>query len=379
MESSLETDDLSADPTTPIHIELPSSSRNSTREPKRQLRIVDPIRGALSPEQLCGNLSFNSYNDQACYIREVFPFLCEGGDEFNAEKPLSFSNLDLRLKQSISVPSPIAELGVVEMKKRADVDGVLGPPVVRMDCGRSLGYFVYSKDKLDIEGRSNFSTSCANTALSKGKWMYEVLLLSRGIMQLGWASPDSFSKFNASEGVGDTPNSFAFDGKRTKKWNKGQTDYGEEWNVGDVIGCCIDLDVGEISYYRNGTSLGVAFKNVKTGTGYMYFPAVSLSYEEHVRINFGDRPFNYKVDGFEPIQSFPGEELTSVDQYLGCIDNILKLHLNSAKESNLYFSQLCMAHIFDKIGHLFTNPYVIHCLVVPFLTEKCQLPAGQVL
>ncbi|KAL5255108.1 hypothetical protein ACHWQZ_G014520 [Mnemiopsis leidyi] len=382
MDSSLESDELSGDLSASRHIEIPSSSRSSTRESKRQLRIVEStetIRSTLSPE-LCSSLSFgplSSTHDQTCFLQEVFPFLyMQSEDEFNSEKPLNFNSLDLRLKQSISIPSSADQYkdNIIDMKKRAEVDGVLGPAVVRMDPGRSMGYFVYSQDKLDIEGKSNFSTCCANTALTKGKWMYEVLLLSRGIMQLGWTTPSSFANFTTQEGVGDTENSFAFDGKRIKKWNKGAIDYGEEWNVGDVIGCCIDLDIGEVSYYRNGVSLGVAFSNVKTGTNYAYFPAVSLSFEEHIRINFGDRPFNYKIEGFEPIQSYPAEELYCVDKYLVSINNILKIHLNSAKQTNLYFNQISMAHIFDKVGHLLGNPYIIHSLIVPFITEKCQLP-----
>ena len=39
--------------------------------------------------------------------------------------------------------------------------------------------------------------------------------------------------------------------------------YGVAWSSGDIIGSCIDLDRGEISFYRNGVSLGVAFRNVR--------------------------------------------------------------------------------------------------------------------
>ena len=46
------------------------------------------------------------------------------------------------------------------------------------------------------------------------------------------------------------PDSYAYDGKRQKVWNKGSRKYGEAWMVGDVIGCCLDLDAGTISYYR---------------------------------------------------------------------------------------------------------------------------------
>ena len=54
------------------------------------------------------------------------------------------------------------------------------------------------------------------------------------------------------------------DGKRVRKWNVRSQVYGEAWSSGDIIGSCIDLDRGEISFYRNGVSLGVAFRNVRT-------------------------------------------------------------------------------------------------------------------
>jgi Kip1 ubiquitination-promoting complex protein 1 len=63
-----------------------------------------------------------------------------------------------------------------------------------------------------------------------------------------------------------------------------------------VIGCCIDLDGGQISFYRNGVSLGVAFGNVRCGenaVGLAYFPAVSLSYGERCCLNFGSRPLSF--------------------------------------------------------------------------------------
>lgn len=41
--------------------------------------------------------------------------------------------------------------------------------------------------------------------------------------------------------------------------------YGEYWQIGDVIGCYIDLAKREISFARNGKSLGVAFTNIPVG------------------------------------------------------------------------------------------------------------------
>ena len=47
--------------------------------------------------------------------------------------------------------------------------------------------------------------------------MYEVTLGTGGIMQLGWAT--HACQFSNEEGVGDSPDSYAFDGKRVRKWN----------------------------------------------------------------------------------------------------------------------------------------------------------------
>ena len=47
------------------------------------------------------------------------------------------------------------------------------------------------------------------------------------------------------------------------------------------------------SLFRNGKCLGEAFNSVRTGPGYAYFPAVSLSMSENVRANFGATPLRY--------------------------------------------------------------------------------------
>jgi len=39
--------------------------------------------------------------------------------------------------------------------------------------------------------------------------------------------------------------------------------------------------------------MGIAFENICIGTGIAYFPAVSLSQGESVRLNFGSTPFMY--------------------------------------------------------------------------------------
>ncbi|GMH14941.1 hypothetical protein Nepgr_016782 [Nepenthes gracilis] len=155
-----------------------------------------------------------------------------------------------------------------------------------------------------LESLTIFSSVRANACVWKGKWMYEVILVTAGIQQLGWATLSC--PFTDRMGVGDAEDSYAFDGKRERKWNEKDEGYGQPWVVGDVIGCCIDLDEDRILFYRNGISLGVAFGSVrKMGPGKGYFPAISLSHGEKCDLNFGSRPFKYPIAGFFPLQGPP--------------------------------------------------------------------------
>jgi hypothetical protein len=48
--------------------------------------------------------------------------------------------------------------------------------------------------------------------MGTGKWYYEVVLLSDGLMQIGWIDSAFESDAMQGQGVGDHANSWAFDG-----------------------------------------------------------------------------------------------------------------------------------------------------------------------
>ena len=133
-----------------------------------------------------------------------------------------------------------------------------------------------------------------------GRWIYVCVLETAGVMQLGWATIDCM--FTNEHGVGDSRDSYAYDGQRKKLWNEGSVDYGEQWVVGDVVGFGLDLDAGTIEIFRNGRSLGVALSCVRAGPGCAYFPAVSLSYGERIRLNFGSTPLLFPQSTYLPVQ-----------------------------------------------------------------------------
>lgn len=74
-----------------------------------------------------------------------------------------------------------------------------------------------SNNGLLIQSQSPFSTVKANCCVYRGKWMYEVQLRSKGIMQIGWCSAKC--KFTDDTGIGDTPNSYGLDGSKQRLWN----------------------------------------------------------------------------------------------------------------------------------------------------------------
>jgi GTPase SAR1 family protein len=154
--------------------------------------------------------------------------------------------------------------------------------------------------RLDI---ATFETVAANVSVTKGKWYYEVKLYTDGIMQIGWASLQTLKTgINPDEGtgVGDDDFSYAGDLNRNKAWHGGGKVYGNvKWKAGDILGCYLDLDKGQILFALNGVQQGVAFENVVAGDG--LFPAMTMSNNQQVRFNFGTEPFAHALTGgFKP-------------------------------------------------------------------------------
>ena len=250
--------------------------------------------------------------------------------------------------------------------------GRIGPATVTVRPQEVQGEAALSPDGLGLESHSNFVSVHANVCVADGKWMYEVTLGTAGIQQLGWATLDC--PCNNEEGVGDFPNSYAYDGKRIKKWNVECQAYGHAWMPGDVIGCCIDLAAGEIWYRRNGVCLGKAFSQVRRyQKGIAYFPALSLSHGERCRLNFGGRPFQYPVAGFVPLQRPPPQaDLRRADFLLGALERCVEcwhaLPLDDA---------LLMAHaILEDLAPLLGRPYLADAVLLPCFLEAMAADDG---
>ncbi|XP_068642328.1 E3 ubiquitin-protein ligase RKP isoform X2 [Aristolochia californica] len=206
-----------------------------------------------------------------------------------------------------------------------------GPNTVVLDEASICGDIRIIQNPLLVESLALFSSARANTCVWKRKWMYEVILETSGIQQVGWATHSC--PFTDRKGVGDAEDSYAFDGRRVSKWNIEAETYGQPWVIGDVIGCCINLDTDEILFYRNGVSLGVAFDKVrKMAPGFGYYPAISLSQGERCDINFGGRPFRYPIEGYCPLEPPPSQNL-SVIYLLQCFLRLWRVETMNKSDS----------------------------------------------
>ncbi|MEQ2200688.1 hypothetical protein XENOCAPTIV_001659, partial [Xenoophorus captivus] len=191
------------------------------------------------------------------YLHHVFPPSKEGPTVASLRKPLGFQDLGSHLERLLS------EGETSEDSRDPSAEGRLGPqPVVLDHTSGFEGLLFVDDDLLGVIGHSNFSSIRATTCVYKGKWAYEVLISSQGLMQIGWCTlscrfnqevmmtmksqarfdgPDQYSRwslFSPQEGVGDTPDSYAYDGNRVRKWNVTTTNYGKvkQGSCGSVCG-----------------------------------------------------------------------------------------------------------------------------------------------
>lgn len=288
----------------------------SQREEKKKTRLWEGNASSSSSEKKTGVL-FEKLQSYRCNNEEE----ASGGGGLNdvdvADAALCFClglNEDRGLVDSFGIISDVFEdrmkdvLGGLVPERPSSLDKV----DLAHDCELilekgSVDVISTGPGMYSVVGTSNFSSVRGDIDVPcEGRWMFEVQLNTPGIMQLGWVTP--LTVYTSEDGVGDSRDSYAYDGKRVRKWNVESMSYGEKWTAGDVISCGIDFENGRIEYWRNGVPMGVAY-TPKVLNDMSYSPGVSVSYAEACEINFGHVPFRYPVDGFLPL--LPEVELAS--------------------------------------------------------------------
>ncbi|VDP80904.1 unnamed protein product [Echinostoma caproni] len=160
----------------------------------------------------------------------------------------------------------------------------------------------------DYTGPTRTYRGQATRAVTRGKWYYEVEILTSGFVRVGWARksapPDAI--------IGSTSGSYAFAAHQARKWHRVGTTYGSVCRPGDVIGCMLDLVDNTITFSLNGElmmdplGLETAFKHIKVDEGYV--PSYTLGSGQQVKVNFGNDVQTLKFftycglqEGYKPI------------------------------------------------------------------------------
>ncbi|OXU25388.1 hypothetical protein TSAR_000474 [Trichomalopsis sarcophagae] len=131
--------------------------------------------------------------------------------------------------------------------------------------------------------------------VDEGVWYYETLIITTGVMQIGWATKDSTFLNHEGYGIGDDQFSLSFDGCRRLIWHDASSEklYAIPcWKAGDVLGCLLDLNKLEVIFSINGVALKPCkqlFKNAVSG----FFAAASFMSFQQCLFNFGNVPFKY--------------------------------------------------------------------------------------
>ena len=92
-----------------------------------------------------------------------------------------------------------------------------------------------------LEARSDtvsFESVRCTYPVSAGVWYYEVLIITEGVMQIGWASKQSRFMNHEGYGIGDDQYSIAYDGCRNLIWfgAKSIPHSNPRWKPGDILG-----------------------------------------------------------------------------------------------------------------------------------------------
>ncbi|KUJ18418.1 uncharacterized protein LY89DRAFT_48210 [Mollisia scopiformis] len=132
-----------------------------------------------------------------------------------------------------------------------------------------------------------------------GIYYFEVDIVSRKREESSIGIGFSTKNVPLSRLPGWEPESYAYHGDDGHSFccQSSGKHYGPPFNSGDVIGCGVNFRTGCAFFTKNGDHLGTAFRDIKENKGKL-FPSVGMKKAgEHIRVNFGQRPFVFDIDG----------------------------------------------------------------------------------
>ena len=172
------------------------------------------------------------------------------------------------------------------------------------------------------DGGTSPRAGTGSISVSIGKYYWEVTLTAqtnqKGIIGVVEDNYDG----NGSTIPNGSPNGVFYFGEAGNKIiDNTSTSYGASYTVNDVIGVALNLDDGDITFYKNGSSQGKITTKTFTGAYKLATGHGSSSGSSTYALNTGQKPFKYAPpQGFLPLNSATARPNTVVprpDQYVG--------------------------------------------------------------
>ncbi len=121
-----------------------------------------------------------------------------------------------------------------------------------------------------VTNTSSAFGSTATIAVDTGKWYWESIFAGGNYMVVGIDSAETPTSSDTY--LGNTATSYSYYNANGQKINNATgTAYGATFGTNDIIGIALDLDVGTLTFYKNGVSQGTAF----SGLSGLFTPAFS--------------------------------------------------------------------------------------------------------
>jgi hypothetical protein len=155
--------------------------------------------------------------------------------------------------------------------------------------------------KMTGNSAGSHSISLCSIAMPSGKWYAEFTLSAIGgpIPILGLI--DTATTPSSVSYLGATSATYGYASNGNKYNNASPVAYGATFTTGDIIAIAYDATAGSLTFYKNGTTQGVAYSGL-TGT---YFIACDALNAGSWSANFGQRPFTYTPPtGFVALNTF---------------------------------------------------------------------------
>lgn len=215
----------------------------------------------------------------------------------------------------------------ISVTSGATYDSMLDTPTPYADGGNGRGNYAVmnpigkagtmtlSNGNLTLTGGSDAAQTPSTIGMVSGKWYYEHTITAIGGEQsvgIGTGTSSASSAY-----VGSTAGQYGYYMNGSKYTNASSSAYGASYTTGDVIGVAYDADAGSLTFYKNGTSQGVAFTGI-TGTLFALAASRTTSGTNISNLNFGQRPFSYTPPtGFKALntQNLPDATIKKGNAY----------------------------------------------------------------